>query len=180
LSLQNGIKEDVLFNYARAIKAFEVTQNCRLPPNELQMAFSLWWQEAKPLLPEDADFDEYRFTFEDSYSKTRAPLGANHLEQAIRRADTLPLPPEATRYTGKLKRLVGTCYHLQVLAAGAAFFLSTRDAARILGKKRARDGMIALNGLVRDGVLSPVEKGRPGGRRASRFRYNTPPIRQHR
>ena len=173
LSLKDGLNKNCLFIFARAIKAFEITHDRRLPPAELQSAFSLWWSTANPLLPADADFDEWRFDFEDTFAKTHAALGANSLEEAIRRADTSPLPPQSARYSSpKIKRLVAVCYHLQLLQGNSPFFLGVRAAAKIGGAKGLPQASAWLAGLVRDGVLIEVEKGTR--KRATRFRFNLP------
>jgi hypothetical protein len=174
LSLAAGINENCLFIFARAIKAFEITHNRRLSQAELQSAFSLWWSVAKPMLPADADFDEYRFDFEDTFAKTHAPLGANSLQEAIRRAESSPLPPQAERYTSaKLKRLVAVCYQLQLLQVSSPFWMSVRDGGEILGTMNLRNVSTMLAGLVRDGLLVMIEKGTR--KRATRFRFNLPP-----
>lgn len=172
-SLQGGLDEQCLFRFARALKAFEITVNRRLSGNELAEAFALWWQTAKPQLPDGADYDEWRFSFQNSWARVRSPLGANPLEEAIRRAETKPLPPQCEKYPSpKLKSLVAVCYHLQCLTGQGAFFLSARTAARVLGFKQPRQALAMLNGLVGDAVLVQVEKGKPGGRRATRYRFN--------
>jgi hypothetical protein len=173
LSLKDGLTKDCLFKFARAVKAFEITHDRRLPPAELQSAFSLWWSAAKPLLPPDADHDEWRFDFEDTFAKTHAALGANSLEEAIRRADANPPPPQSARYnSSKLKRLVAVCYQLQLLQGNSPFFLGVRDAAKIGGAKGLPQASAWLAGLVRDGVLIEVEKGTR--KRATRFRFDLP------
>ena len=173
LSLKDGLNKNCLFIFARAIKAFEITHDHRLTPAELQNAFSLWWSAAKPLLPPDADHDEWRFDFEDTFAKTHAPLGSNSLEEAIRRADASPMPPQSARYTSpKIKRLVAVCYHLQLLQVNSPFFLGVRNAAKIGGAKGLPQASAWLAGLVRDGVLIEVEKGTR--KRATRFRFNLP------
>jgi hypothetical protein len=84
LSLEAGINENSLFTFTRALKAFEITHDRRLPADELDGAFSLWWTAAKPQLPGDADFDEYRLDFLDKFAKTKAALGSNSREEATR------------------------------------------------------------------------------------------------
>jgi hypothetical protein len=173
LSLKDGLNKDCLFTFARALKAFEITSNRRLPPAELQSAFAQWWNAAKLLLPPDADFDEWRFDFEGTSAKTHAALGANSLEEAIRRTDANPMPPQSARYSSpKIKRLVAICYHLQLLQGNSPFFLSVRDAAKIVGAKGLPQASAWLAGLVRDGVLIEAEKGTR--KRATRFRFNLP------
>jgi len=173
LALKTGVAEHCMFNLARAIKAFETTVTRKLPENELPIAFELWWTSAKPLLPTDAYPDEYWFVFKDAYAKVRSPLGANPLEEAIRRADSAPAPAEAARYPSpNIKRLVAVCFHLQELAGDAPFFLAVRDAARICRFRKPEKASAFLAGLVGDGILSVVTKGKPGGTEATRFRYH--------
>ena len=173
LSLVAGLDEKCLFTFARALKAFEITTNRRLPQAELPAVFMLWWSSAKPLLSPDEEFDEWRFDFEDTFAKTKSALGANSLEEAVRRADSNPLPPQAERYTSlKLKRLVAICYHLQLLQGRSPFWLGARAAARILVTKNLLQANARLTGLVRDGLLTVVEKGTR--KRSTRFRFNLP------
>jgi hypothetical protein len=164
-----------LFVFARALKAFELTNRIKLCPEGRGGAFSSWWNAAKPLLPPDADFDEWRFVFEEAMQRARTPLGSNSLAEALRRVDAGLLPPSAGRYPSpKLKKLVAVCYHLQDLAGDSPFFLSLRDAKRASGCSTLEEASALMNGLVRDGVLSVVAKGTPGGRRATRYRFNRP------
>ncbi len=175
LSLKDAWNENCLFVFVRLLKACEVTTGNKLGPADRAGAFSLWWNTAKSLswLPVDADFDEYRLEFEHIFPKVKTPHGANPLAEAIRRADASPMPPQAARYTSpKLKHLVAVCYQLQLLQGNSPFFLGVRDAARILGTKDRNRANAMLAGLVRDGILAEVEKGIPGGKLATRFRFN--------
>ncbi len=175
ISLSKGMTPNCLFIFARALKAFEITTGVKLKPRDLQGAFALWWNTAQALLPAGADFDEYRFSLEDSFAKVRAPWGADPLAEAVLRADATPLVPHVERYQSlRIKRLIAVGYHLQVLNGDCPFFLSVRDAARIAGITDLTAASSMLSGLVRDGVLAEVEKGVPGGRRASRYRFNSP------
>jgi hypothetical protein len=170
LSIKDGMTENCLFIYSRAIRAFEITTDRRLPENEIPQAFSLWWNTVRHLLPTDADFDEWRFDFEDTFAKTKVALGANPIHEAIRRADSMPFPPHADRYASpKLKRLVAVCYHLQFLQGNSPFFLGVRDAARILDIKNLFRANAKLGGLCSDGLLIEVEKGT--SKRATRYRF---------
>ena len=126
---------------------------------------------AQLLLPPDADFDEWCFDFEATFAKTRAALGANSLHEAIRRAESSPLPPQSERYPSpRLKRLVAVAHHLQLLQGRSPFFLGVRDAARILGTKNLHHANAMLTGLVRDGIMFIAEKGT--AKRATRFHFN--------
>ncbi len=172
ISLDDKSPGDAVFKFARAVKAFEMTIDLRLPPKELPVAFGIWWTLAKPTLPPDADREECLILFEDAYHKARTPLGANVIGSAIARLATTAPPPEAEKFDSqKIKRLVHLCHELQLLSGDRPFFLSLRDAARGIGCPKYETVGAFLRGLVRGGVLEPVEWGKPGGHRASRFRY---------
>lgn len=159
-----------LFVFARAIKTFEQKVKRVLTTQDLGSAFALWWSRAKALLPANAEFDEYRFCFLDSFERTRHGLGANVLEEAKRRAESESLPSCASNYSSSsIKRLIAVCYQLHALQSGSPFFLSARDAAKIAGTASPTIGNQLLRGLVRDGVLVEVQKGVSGGRHATRF-----------
>jgi len=164
---------DPAFIFARALKAFEVTTSRTLSRPDLDGAFALWWTQAQPTLPAGTDREESRLLFLDAFAKVRAPLGSNPLAEAIRRADADPAPKEAARYPGspRLQHLVAVCFHLQRLSGDCPFFLGARDAARVMGTLNPHLGLAALNGFVADGILTLVQKGAPGGRKASRYRF---------
>jgi hypothetical protein len=178
-SLKHGLTENCLFIFSRALKAFEITHNRRLPQVELDSAFSFWWSTAQPLLPPDADFDQWRFDFLATFAKTRTALGSNSLEEAICRADACPPPPQAERYNNpEIKRLVAACYQLQQLQVTSPFILSVRSAARILRMNSLNRADLdransILHGLVSDGILILVTEAQRAARRANRFRFNS-------
>ena len=81
-------------------------------------------------------------------------------------------PPEANRYNSpKIIRLVHFCSVLQSLVGlSSVFFLAVRDAQRITGASGQHQAAAFLAGLVRDGILTEVQKG--SHHRATRFRFN--------
>jgi len=172
IALDDKSPGDPVFKFARAVRAFELTMDFRLPAKELPVAFGVWWTLAKPTLPPDTDRDECFILFEDAYHRARTPLGANVIRNAIARLATTGPPPEAEKFDSpKIKRLVHFCHELQLLCGNSPFFLSVRDAARVIDCPKYETASAFLRGLVRGGVLEPVEWGKPGGHRASRFRY---------
>lgn len=172
IALKEGVGENCLFVFARALKAYEATTGTRLDPQGLDGAFALWWSKAKPQLPAGAEFDEYRFLFQDAFARAKSPLGANHFNEALKLAKLQPLPPEASHYSSpKLRLLVAVCFQLQRMAGTGPFYLSTRQAAQILDTKNLHNASAMRDGLVTDGILKIVEAGKPGGIRATRYRY---------
>ena len=162
------------FKFARGVLAFELFTGKRLPKEELPAAFNVWWSAAQATLPSDTDRDECMFLFMDAYDKAKTPLGSNVIQQALARVASSPPPPEANRYDSpKLKTLVHLCYELQKLAGDRPFFLSVRDAADAIGLsvKSLHSVSAYLHGLRRDGIIEPVEVGKSGGHRATRYFY---------
>jgi hypothetical protein len=172
MSLATEPLSEVLFVFARAIKAFEVTTGRTLPKPELPNAFSLWWSMAKEKLPADADYDEYKLVFFNAFERVRSPLGANSLDEAIRRSRDFPPCEESKRFTNsKIVFLINVCFHLQNISGDAPFFLAARSAQKILQAKSLPRAAEILNGLVVEGLLHVVTKGTPGGRKATRYRF---------
>ena len=170
LSLVDGPKGEALFLFCRALKAFEITTGANLTKTARDSAFADWWRAAKPTLPGGSEFEEWRFDFLDTYAKTKTPLGANSLEEAIARLDREPLPEVCARYTSeRIRRLLAVCYHLQQLQGDSPFFLSMRDAAEISGAPTPTAAGKLLKGLTTDGFLELVHKG--DRIRAARYRF---------
>lgn len=165
---------DLVFVFARALKAFEATVGTRLNSADFDPTFNLWWSKAQSVLPSGTDREETRLLLLNAYGHARSPLGSNNLIEAIERAKRSPAP-EASRYASNqgLQLLVSVCYHLQLAAGFGPFFLSTRDAARILGFTDPKRAQRILEGLVMDAILTVAEKGRPGsvGGKATRYHY---------
>jgi len=161
---------DRLFTFCRALKAFELTTARQLTAGDRQSAFADWWRCARDVLPKDADFDEWRFNFADSFAKTKTALGSNRLEEAARRLDCEPFPSVCDRFPSiRIKRLLGLCSHLQDIQGQEPFFLGLRDAARQCGAPTPAAAGKLVNGLIGEGFLVVVEKGTTN--RATRFRY---------
>ncbi len=174
MALADKSNGDPVFKFARAVKAFELSVDKRLPKDEFPAAFNIWWSAAQSTLPPDTDRDECMFLFMDAYEKAKTPLGSNVIQNAIAKVAASPPPPEANRYDSpKLKTLVHLCYELQKLAGDSPFFLSVRDAARAIGlsAKSLHAVSAFMHGLHRDGIIEPVEISNSGGRRATRYRY---------
>jgi len=167
-----GDNYDPVFLFARALKSFELTIDKRLSQQELPTAFNTWWAMARSSLPPDTDRDECLFLFLDSFKKAKTPLGSNVIQNAIARMKSSSPPPEADKYESpKLKNLVHLCFELQKLNGDGLFFLSVRDAQHAIGCKSPREVSAFLRGLESDGVIKAVERGKPGRRRATRYRY---------
>lgn len=160
------------FTLARALKAFEITIGIKLGKFGLEAAFAEWWNEWETQL--SGIRDDYKAAFLSGYMRSKTPLGVNPLESAIASAASEPLPKQAEAYAPHIARLVAVGWHLQKLNKGREFYLSQRSAAKILGGKLTA-AVAVLDMLEFDGVFIVVERGKEGGRRATRYRLSVGP-----
>lgn len=174
MSLVGGLTEDCLFRFARALKAFEFTVRTKLSTKDLAGAFDLWWPNAKTLMVESEaeDYDVWRFVFVEAFKKAKTALGSNSLAIALKRASDEDGPAVCCKFTSEsVRKLVRVCWQLQRLAGDAAFFISYRSAAVILGTKDVHRAMAVMNGLVSDAVLRIDWKPPPGSMKAIRYKF---------
>jgi hypothetical protein len=82
------------------------------------------------------------------------------------------LPPAADRYySQQLKLLIGLCWRLQEVAEKRPFYLSCRDAGRLLGGVSYQQADRWLLRLARDSIITCVSKGSKGTGLASQYRF---------
>lgn len=155
LSLRDGIDGNCLFRYARALKALEMTTGT---PTDLGAALSLWWALAKPYLPSDAGehYDEYLLTLEQAYESARIPIGENALLEALSRAPSIPYKPSLAQREERLKKV---CEYLQQATACEPFFISVRDAAKVIQTDDLKLAHNLLRRLVRNKFMQISKVG---------------------
>jgi hypothetical protein len=113
--------------------------------------------------------------FTEAWEAVKFPLSTRVPDRALVDAIRADCHPVAKRYkVPHLRLLVNVCAQLQHYQGHRPFFLSTRDAARLLGVDGKQPQVTAhrwLKQLQRDGVLTLVDRGTPGqavgGRAAS-------------
>lgn len=164
MSLERGVRHDSLFTFARALKAFEATTGCKA---DLEGALAVWWPLAKPHLPSDADFGEFLWVLRDAFLCANTPLGANALLQALNLAPQLSYKPTSAEREARIKWV---CRYLQKVAGDGAFFISVRDAAKVIQTDNLRLAQSLIRSLVYEGFMEVAERGSPKGRKATRFR----------
>lgn len=155
-----------MFTLARALRSLEKHIGRKLSKNEQRAAFTGWWSATGDPLA-GLDFQSYKLDFLDRFKKTRVPLGASSLLDAMHKAE-FGILPQFQKHGPKVGKLLTVCFHLQHVAGGA-FFLSVRDTAKILGEKNLQRTNSILNGMVEEGMLVRLEKGTKVGRLASRY-----------
>jgi hypothetical protein len=141
-------------------------------PAALGPAVRLWHALALPVIltkPFEASWSD----FVTAWESVRVAADNNPLGPALARARSAAPPACARGYDPPAVRLlVSLCRELQRTRGDEPFYLSCRDAARLLGL--ADDYKTAsrwLRRLVADGVLELVEPGGPQTMRASRYLF---------
>ncbi len=176
MALSKGVGENCCWIFARAVKAFEFDTKSRLDSvDALNGAFAVWWAAAKPSLPADANFDEYRDDFVMCYKKVKTPLGHSTIENAAALSSKRIIPSESEKYGENKAKLIALCRELQRTVGDGAFFLSVRDAAKVMGTKDLFAARNALGVLVEIGFLTMESKGTLSGRQATRYQFNELP-----
>ena len=164
-----GDRNRAIFDLARALKALPAL--CDADPRELRPNVVQWHKMALPVIA-TKPFEETWIDFLQAWPKVKYPLGTGPMEETFKRAKSATPPPEATRYDQtKVKLLASLCRELQRDAGKGPFFLSCRTAGRLLEVDHTTAWRWLMVLFVQDGLLEVTERGRPGGRRATRFRY---------
>jgi hypothetical protein len=169
-----------LFLLSRSLLALERSLGRKLTLSENMEAFDLWYQavsKAGRLRPGQTR-EKYMSEFANARKCARVALGDNPVMQAWAKARSQPLPPEASIWESREKKLlVGLCWQLHLAADGQIWFLSCRDAAALLLPSDPK-GFVEtnrwLNELVGLGILEIAERGT--AIRATRYWYLPQPL----
>ena len=159
-----------LFKLARALMAVEAGGK-PLSLAEKRDAFAQWYEAAasRQLLREGQTRDDYLVEFMNATQKAKTPLGESPAEQAWKRAQSEPLPPEASVFESKEgKLLVALCWQLHLRFKGEPWFLATRTVARLTGRTHTT-AATWLSALCELAVIEVVHPHTPT--KATRFRY---------
>lgn len=172
-----GRRNSQVFQFARVLKG--MAQWADAPAEACKAVVRHWHLAGRERgLIGTEPFEETWIDFLKAWPKVKFPKGANPMCEVLASVLQQPLPACAARYEqAELQRLVGLCAELQRMWGAQPFFLGCRTAAEALG-------LLDANGqphyvktwrwlflLVKEGILTEVEKGNNKCRRASRFRY---------
>ena len=164
-----------LFLLSRSLLTLERSLGRKLTVSENLEAFNLWHQEvsASGLLRPGQPKEQYMSEFANARRCARVALGDDPTTQAWLKAQSEPLPVEAGVWESRERKLlVALCYQLHLAANGQKWFLSCRDAARLVLPSEPQ-GFVKtnrwLNEFVGLGILEIAERGTTI--RATRFRY---------
>lgn len=162
-----GQRNRSTFALARLLKG--IPQFADAAAEQMEPIVREWHRRAFPIMG-TKPFDETRIDFLVSWGRVKFPAGTGPLEQIMRKATTSRLPAAAKRYDSDgVRKLVGLCAALQDAAGDAAFFLSCRTAAKVLGIPHHETAWRWIMLLKHDGLLVETEKATPI--RAARYRY---------
>lgn len=159
-----GQRHKRLFEFARRLKA--MPNLAEAEPRECRRYVQRWYALALPRIRTKA-FEDTWSDFVEGWPRIRNP-GGDALIAALDNAETAGLPDAVADYGPKVRLLAGVCRSLQRASADGKFFLSCRDAGRLVGIPPTEANR-HLRMFVADGFLRLVEKGVSG--RASEYVY---------
>lgn len=153
LPTTTGNRNKRLFDLARHVKAIkpEATKD------ELRAIVNEWHELALPIIGTKPFTDTWG-DFSRGWEAVKFPEG-ELLTNLLAGVDRDPVPPLPTDYGDKEFLLVRICIRLQKNAGNAPFFLSARTAGELIGLHFTNASNM-LYGLVADGVLELVERGK--------------------
>lgn len=163
-----GQRHKLVFEFARRLKA--VPQLADQSGCDLRRYAEAWHRRAVAIIG-TKPFEETWIDFLKAWENVQHPYGGGVLSVAFERACRVGLPDVANDYEqSEVLLLAGLCRELQRGAGEAPFYLSCRDAGRLLGVTHVQASRWLFL-LVADGVLAEIEKGDVRTRRASQYRY---------
>ena len=153
LPTTTGNRNKRLFDLARHVKAIkpEATKD------ELRAIAQEWHELALPIIGTKPFTDTWG-DFSRGWEAVKFPEGTL-LAKILDNLDGDPIPPMPSGYGEDEARLIRVCIRLQQHAGNAPFFLSARTAGDLIGLHFTSASNM-LYGLVADGVLELVERGK--------------------
>lgn len=165
-----GKRHLLIFELARRLKG--IPQLADVHPAPLRGIVSQWHALALPHIT-TKDFLDTWGEFVTAWDRVRIPHGTFLLPEILKRADAADMPTLAIEYDcAHMRRLVKICREMQrTVGAGNNFFLSSYDAAKLLGIDQPT-AFRRLAALVADDVLIKAIPGTPGKHGiATRYRF---------
>jgi hypothetical protein len=168
------------FEFVRRLKAIKELEG--VDPMDLEPVCLKWHERTLPFMRDMQDFESRFSEFLRSWDGARHAFGEGVVELAFQRAQSEPLPPEATQFpTHQTRLLVALCRELQRLHGEEPFYLSCDKAAAVLdvrnssGKRDLKKVWRWLQLLLRKGLLELHARGTASGNqrkgRASEYFY---------
>jgi hypothetical protein len=176
-----------LWQLERNVRRVEKEVGRELDISELMIAFNEWHRLAESSLDPAKTRDDYLIEFLDALRKVRVATGEGEtIKKAIEAVSklspaalpTIPGMPEAPE---RCRRVLALHRELHRLCNGNAYFLSSRDTAKVLPGLRHQQASEINDALQRLGAIEHVRRGdqRPNGK-AAYYRYLLPEIQSYR
>lgn len=165
LPTQEGQRNRCVFELARYLRGTFPQASS----HEMRGIVTQWHRLALPVI-RTKDFAITWADFLNGWKKVRQPYGMTMQAITAGLDHTTPLPPgvKALGYGAAGQHLVRLCLAMQVHHGANPFFISAREAGKLLNV-HFTDAAKILTALVADGVLSLISKG--AGKLASRYRF---------
>lgn len=160
-----GARNAALFNFARHLKA--IPQVATMDHSKLRRIAYEWFERSLPIVTTKT-FDVTWSDFLHAYDHARFPLGHNPLSGIKEAAQRMPNEFTDRFDCPKTLLLIKVCKLLQQNMQQRPFFISTREAARIL-EVDPTAAWKRLKMLEREGLLRMAEAG--SEYRATRYHY---------
>lgn len=162
-----GQRNGAIFSFCRTLKAIPALAD--QPAAALRETVECWHRRALGVIGTKS-FDATWSDFRHAWARVRFPKGDDPLALVLQQAMASNPPACAGRYESpEMKLLICVCRELQQLAGDRPFFVSCREAARVLGIPDHKAAWRLLRTLVTDGVLEVIERGTKT--KATRYRY---------
>ncbi|MCZ6655019.1 MAG: bifunctional DNA primase/polymerase [Planctomycetota bacterium] len=163
-----GQRNCCLFKLARCLRGHEDFEDADWPT--LRPVVQDWHRRALPVI-ETKDFIETETDFLRAWPRVRSPMGCDYLAM-IRERAMMAQPSDLAQKWGMegFGFLIQLCDELQQDAGDGPFFLSTRDAGRLMHIPH-RTASRMLTSLTYYDILEIEKKGEFGTLRATTFRF---------
>ena len=168
------------FKLARDLAAVEKQIGKQLTIAELTIAAYQWHRLSQPFLDPNESREDHLMALVAEIAKVRFPTGEGAIKEAIERASRLPLAdlPTIPNYpdaSEDLRRIAALHRELSLLNGGQLYFLSYRDAAKVVPGLSPQQAYNRTFTLDRLDVIRIVDKGQPGPNgKAAEFLYLLP------
>jgi hypothetical protein len=160
-----------LFRFARELKAHP--QTVGVAAERLRPFTERWHARAVELGHEEWSAELVHWCFSEVWGTVQFAAGADVVGACAERAENGSLPACALKFDdSRMRLLVGLCCQLQRVHGDSEFFLSCRDAGRVLGV-RHEEAALMLRVLASDdvGILRVTKRPPRGSPKAIRYLF---------
>lgn len=179
IPIRRGTSDRLLFSMSGALLTWEKQQDRKATTAEKLAIFKRWWQQAKEQVDPTMDQTAYLAKWLSGCKRRKFADDETAVLAAWRAAKDQPLPPEADAeydppMSAKMKLLVALCSQLQDMRGKAPFFLSSRDAGKLLEVPHTTIFFWLEILAAEDGpyhLLQKVSTGSLATRKANEYRY---------